>query len=373
MYHFRGDLIRDLIAAGHMVYALVPEGDYVHKIEQLGAKCEITSVSRFISPVMDLTFLWQVFWICRRERFDIVHNMTIKPNIFGTFAAKLAGIPRVVCLVSGMGFVFGGDRSFRERVVRFLVSPLYRLALHLADRTWFQNPDDCQNFVDLGLLPKSKSVVIRSGGINLETFNPVSVSEESLNTLRNELGIPSDAKCAAMIAARMIWSKGVREFVEAAKALETQLPDWHFIMLCPRDEESWDSVPQSYIDEMQLANMHVVDTFRPDVKSFVALADIMVLPSYYPEGVPRILLEALAMEKPIITTDHPGCRETVDVGKNGWLIPPRDAEAVANGILGLANNENQRLLFGLESRAIAARDFDSNVVVRRIVEEVYRI
>jgi N,N'-diacetylbacillosaminyl-diphospho-undecaprenol alpha-1,3-N-acetylgalactosaminyltransferase len=205
---------------------------------------------------------------------------------------------------------------------------LYRQALRLSDKTWFQNPDDFAYFVRKKLIPREKGIVIRSGGINPEEYSPASVSPGELEALRQELGVPAGAHCVLMVAARMIWSKGVRQFVEAAIALHEPYPHWYFIMVCP-DDPGPDRVPKDYLVANRRDRLMVIDTFRYDIIRFAALADIMVLPSFYREGVPRTLLEGLAMGKPIITTDHPGCREVVDEGRNGFLIPPRNSAALA--------------------------------------------
>lgn len=373
MHHFRGELIRSLVARGYDVSVIVPSGEYGEKLAGLGARCHCVEMYRFSSPLKDLRLLFDFYRLFRRERFDLVHNMTIKPNIYGTIAARAAGIRNVVCLVSGLGLVFSDVRGLRVRALRFVSSWLYWGALKLARRTWFQNPDDRDRFVDLGLIAPEKAVVIRSGGINLEEFSANSVSDVSLQELRDEIGVPGEARCVVMVTARLVWSKGVREFFEAARLLEARLPGWTFVMLCPRDEASWESVPEEYVANHRPGNLVLIDSFRKDVKRFVALADVVALPSFYPEGVPRTLLEALAMSKPIVTTDHPGCREAVDDGENGFLVPTRDQGALADRIEELADSETLRGKFGTASRQKCENEFSSEIVVNRIIKEIYSL
>jgi len=372
MYHFRGGLIRNLVKQGYEVSVIVPPGPFAGQLESLGARCLIVPMQRFISPLKDLLLIWRLFKVFKSNKFDLVHNMTIKPNIIGTFAAKLAGIPRIVCLVSGIGFIFADNLNASLTLLRWPIFWLYRQALHRSDKTWFQNPDDFEYFVRKRFIPRDKGVVIRSGGINPEEYSPARVTARELEALRDELGIPAEAHCVLMVAARMIWSKGVRQFVEAAAALHEQYPQWYFIMVCPEDPGP-DSVPKDYLLANQRDRLIVIDTFRYDIIKFMALADIVVLPSYYREGVPRTLMEGLVMGKPLITTDHPGCREVVDNGRNGYLIPTHNSAALADKLRLLMDNPENRLKFGQHSRWKAENEFSESLVVGRIIRELYEI
>ncbi|MBM4295751.1 MAG: glycosyltransferase family 4 protein [Deltaproteobacteria bacterium] len=372
-YHFRKGLIQELVRRGFHVSVIVSPSDFDRKLEALGVRVIPVPMERFFSPARDLLLFWRLYQVFRSERFDLVHNNTIKLNIYGTVAAALAGIRRRVCLVSGLGFVFAPYLSRQMGLLRFFSLWLYKLAMALSQKTWFQNPDDFAFFVEHEIIPPHKGVVIRSGGVNLEEFSPEAVDRETLAALRQELGLPSNASCVLMATARLIWSKGVREFVEAAFRLEARYPDWYFVMVSPRELGSPDSVPQEYLEAHRPARFIHIDTLRHDIHSFVALSDIMALPSYYPEGVPRGLLEGLAMAKPIITTDHPGCREVVEEGKNGYLIPICDSETLANRLAVLMDDPGKRAEFGKYSRMKAQREFGEALVVERIIREVYEI
>ena len=373
MYHFRGGLIRELVKKGIQVSVIVPLGNFNSKLEDLEARCIPVPMDRFISPIRDIFLIARLYKIFRDEKFDIVHNMTIKPNIYGTLAAKVAGIKRRVCLVSGGGFVFKDDLGLKMRLMQLPVTWLYRAALAISHKTWFQNPDDLESFVESEIIKREKAVLIRSGGINIEEYSPFSTNKEELKALRFELGIPSSANCVLMVTARLTWSKGVREFVEAASMLHGKYPNWYFVMVCPKDQGSPDSVPEEYLESQRLERLIVIDTFRHDIKNFVALADIMALPSFYPEGVPRTLLEGLAMAKPIVTTDNQGCRETVENGKNGYLIPIRNSDLLAEKLDILMADQNIRAQFGQESRRKAENEFSESSVVGRVIREIYEL
>ena len=373
MYHFRKGLIRKLVKHGYDVTVIVPPGKFTAKLEALGARVVLIPMHRFISPISDVRMFYRLWRIFRDEAFDIVHNMTIKPNIYGTIAARLAGIPRVVCLVSGTGYMFFQNEKFLEKLLHKVVVSLYRLAMRFAHKTWFQNPDDLQYFVRAGIIEQEKGVLIRSGGINTEEFALDRVSREEIESLRAEFHIPPNTKCVLMVTARLIWSKGVREFVEAAEALSQRFPEWCFIMVCPNDPGSPDHVPEEYVRTHRNDKLIIVDFFRYDIEVFEAMADIMVLPSYYREGVPRTLLEGLSMGKPIITTDHPGCREAVDEGMNGYLIPIRDFRSLVDRLEKIMSDPLKRNEFGKHARYKAVHEFSETLVISKIMQELYHI
>lgn len=371
MFHFRRGLISSLVSKGLEVTVIVPPSAYRERLESLGARYLAVPMARFVSPLHDLLLFARLYRLFRTERFDIVHNMTIKPNIFGTVAAKLARAPKIICLISGLGFVFAENQSFRSRISSGIAKLLYRAALPCCHKVWFQNADDCREMIERGLVRSDQGVVIRSGGIDLDEFSPDAASEDDCCALRAELNIPPRSRCVVMVAARMLWSKGVREFVEAAKTVSSHHHDWYFVMLCPFDPGSPDSVSEEYFSISGASNLRIVTDFRSDVKTFIALGEIIVLPSFYREGVPRSLLEALSMAKPIITTDHPGCREVVDEGVNGFLVPIRDSRVLSERIRILIADPQLRSNFGERSRLKAKREFAQEIVTSRILSELY--
>ena len=374
MWHFKGGLIKALVSREIEVCVIVPPGPYISKLEAMGAKCIPIPMNRFITPFQDLKLIYQLYRVFKTEKFDLVHNMTIKPNIFGTFAAKLAGIEKIVCLVSGLGFIFSEDlNSTKIKIIRPFVILLYKWALSISQKTSFQNKDDLDYFIKKRIIQPEKGVVIMSEGVNLNNFSSSTINPDTLEKLRKEFQIPVNSKCALMVSARLVWSKGVREFIEVSQLLKAEYPDWVFLMISPQDPGSPDAVSKEYIDSHQSDNLIVIDYFRQDVKDIMALADIIVLVSYYREGVPTVLIEGLSMSKPIIASNSVGCKETVEDGKNGFLVPVKNANQLAEKLRFLMNDEAKRHVFGEYSREIAKKYFDENIVVSRIITEVYGI
>jgi len=329
-------------------------------------------MDRFISPVNDLLLFPRLFWTLKKGQFDLVHNMSIKPNIYGTIAAKMAGVKKVVCLLSGTGFAFAEFPGIKHKLLRGLVMLLYKFSLRMSDKVWFQNPDDFGYFIRNRILQFSKGVVIRGSGVDMEEYSQGSVSDKERSMLRKELCIPDESHCVLMVVARMIKSKGIYEFLESVTILREKYPGWYFILVAPTDEGTPDAVPKEYIEQFEnIESIRIIKTFRHDIKVFEAISDIMVLPSFYPEGVPRVLIEGLAMSMPLVTTDRPGCRETVEDGKNGLLIPVKNKKALVDALDILMNNESKRVDFGRYSRLKAETEFGEKIVLSRVISELY--
>jgi N,N'-diacetylbacillosaminyl-diphospho-undecaprenol alpha-1,3-N-acetylgalactosaminyltransferase len=370
VWQFRKGLIRALRDRGHEVYAVTPPGPYVARLESLGAVHRPVPLYRFVSPLGDLRLIYALYRTLRQDRIELVHNMTVKPTIYGALAARLAGVPRVTALVSGIGipFMAGG---WKRRLMRCAVAHLYRLALAMTDKAWFQNPDDLDLFVREGLVARERAVLIRGSGVDLEELSAERVDRPRVAALRQELQLEPDDTLVVMVVARLIWSKGVREFKEAARLLADRHPALRFVLVGPPEPGHPDAVSEGYLDQARPRNFTAVTRFREEVREILALADIVVLPSYFREGIPRVLLEALSLGKPIVTTDHPGCREVVEPHRNGYLVPIQDTRAVAEAIAALARDEGRRREFGAHSRRKAQREFDERDVVRRILREIY--
>lgn len=371
IWHFRRALIGELVRRNYDVSIVVPVGAYFEKLSSTGARCIGMPMQRFMSPLHDLWLFFRLLRLFKRERFGIVHTMTIKPNIYATLAAALCGVPERYCLISGLGFMFAGKTahpSLRQRIAR----QLYRIGLQRCTRAAFQNPDDKDFFVKQRLVPAERAIVILGSGVDTNAFSRDTVSEPDISELKKKLGLDDRSKCVVLVAARMIWSKGIREFVEAAAALKETFPVWRFILVAPRERGTPDEVPENYFTKLP-ENLIVVDEFQHEIKLFLALSDIAVLPSYYPEGVPRSLLEAMSFSCPVITTDMPGCRETVEEGKNGFLIPPKDTGALIDRLTVLMAAPELRSRMGSHSRRLVNEKFSETGVVRQIFENLYHV
>jgi N,N'-diacetylbacillosaminyl-diphospho-undecaprenol alpha-1,3-N-acetylgalactosaminyltransferase len=369
VWTFHRGLIAALQSRDADVTIIGPPGEYVEAIRRLGTRYITVELDRFMNPAKDMKLLGAFYRIFRRENFDLVHNHTIKPNIYGTLAAKLAGVRPILGSVRGRGSMFTEAPGLKRRTLKMIAMNLYRYAFRFIDRVQFLNGDDLDFFVATGMLRRDKAVLIRSSGVNLAEYSSIGLSQDYLRRLRSELGITADMRVVTMVA-RAYWSKGVREFVESAHRIEQRHPVK--FLLVGSVEDGPDAVPETYLREQATDSFQWLN-YRKDVRELMALSDVVVLPSYYPEGVPRSMLEAMAMEKPVVTTDSIGCREVVDHCRNGFMIPVRNSRALTTAIDYLLRDDAMRLKFGRYSRRKVEQEFDERVIVERVLTDLYRI
>lgn len=347
----------ELISHGAEVVLLAPRDQSSDWFATIGARyIEVPMNRKGVNPLGDLGLLRRFREIYRRERPDSVFHMTIKPVIYGSVAARLAGVHHVLNMVPGLGYVFVGDQLI-HRALRPMVVRMYRIALRNSDRVFFQNPEDKEYFLGKSLVRESQAVVTYGSGVDLDYF-----------AFTEPKG--SGEHCTFLLMARMLWDKGVGDFVNAAKVLKPGFPNTRFLLLGMVDTENRSHVPRATLEEWtRNGNVEYLGEVD-DVRPVVALADVVVLPSYYREGVPKSLLESLAMGKPIITTNMPGCRETVVNGVNGMLIPPRDGAALLEAIRCMITQPALRTQMGRESRKLAVERFDVRRVNAMILESL---
>lgn len=348
--NFRAGLVRALVAHGYDVVAVAPTDPYVDRLAKLGARfVPLPMDSRGTSPVRDARLLAGYIAIMRRERPDAFIGYTIKPNIYGSLAARLFGIP-TINNIAGLGSMFLSRGPLNQ-----LVRGLYRTALQRAGVVFFQNPDDRRIFLEKRLVPGSIARLLPGSGVDTERFAPASK--------------PPGGQFVFLLVARMLWAKGVADFVEAARKVKATVPSARFKILGIVDEKSKGAIDRATIDGWVKAGVIEFPGAADDVRLHMAAADCVVLPTYYPEGTPRTLLEAAAMAKPLIATDVAGCRQIVDHGVNGFLVPPRDPERLAQAMLDVIAMPADRLdRIGLASREKAEREFDERIVVAHYLQ-----
>lgn len=368
LWGFRAGIIRRLVAAGHDVYALCAEDDYTEQVRSLGATVVALDMSRFITPLKDLRLIWVLYRLFRKEQFDVVHTFTHKPNIYGVIAARLAGCPRIVASVTGLGVLFTFKSGVRWWLARRVFMMLSWVSFRASHKAAFWNADICNRMLSAGLIPKAKTVLIRGSGIDLSQFSPHVVDEDRVRSLRCELSGSERTRFVLMVS-RLVWGKGVAEFVEAAELLYEACPDAVFVLVGPLEEEGHQGVSREYIEARQGPRLRWLG-FREDVRELMALADVVVLPSHG-EGIPRSMLEAMAMARPIVTTDTFGCRDVVEHGRNGLMVPLRSPRAVADAIALLLGNDALRRRMGQRGRQKVEEEFAEELVVARVFQELY--
>jgi glycosyltransferase involved in cell wall biosynthesis len=363
LWLWRQALIRGLQAEGFEVLAVGPSGPWEEPIARLGCRVATYPLDRRgLNPLGEVRSLAGLYAIYRRWRPVIAHHFTIKPNLYGTLAARLAGVPVVIATVTGLGYIWTDDGP-KARVLRAILEPIYRRVLRLADAVIYLNEEDRRT------LGGRRTVLIPGEGVDLETFSPLAVPPERQAALRSELGLGPDDHVVLMVG-RMLRHKGVLEFVEAARRVRAACPEAVFVLVGPSDEGNPARIPSEKLQAWESEGAVRYLGIRGDVRDLMAVADVVVLPSYR-EGIPRVLIEAAAMGRPLVATDVPGCREVVRNGVNGLLVPARDAVALAEAIESLLKNPKLRAEFGAASRRLAEERFSDQRVVGCILD-LYR-
>lgn len=317
-------------------------------------------LNRWISPLGDIKTKKQLAKIFTDIKPDLVHLFDTKPGVITPKVAKKNGVRAVVRTVTGMGYIFSSDSLLAK-----ILKPFYRIAQKKAiaytNIVIFQNSDDQKYFEKYNLVPKEKSVLVASSGLQVDDFVSKKADDQTKKTLKNQLGINKKDVVVTLIA-RLVKDKGVLEFLEAAKILSVN-QNIKFLLVGPLGSEGKQAVSKSAID----AYFDHVNYIGPvsNVAEILSISDIFVLPTYYREGLPRILLEAGALGLPLITTDMPGCRDVVKDGWNGLLIPIRDPKSLANAIEKLSNNKNLRLEMGAKNPDFIKDNFDLSIVMNK--------
>ena len=312
MYRFRGDLVRNFVSLGHKVVVVAPEDEYSIKIRELGSKFIPLDVDRKgANPFKDFLYFLRLIRVVLNERPSVVFTYTIKPILYGTIAAWLGQVPQRIAVTTGLGNAFSSDK-----LINFVAKFLYKVSICFASEVWFLNSDDAEVFLNYRLVAEKKVFLLVGEGVDVDHFAPVGSPGPHTFTL----------------ISRMLWDKGVGLFVEAARELKPKYPHLNFLLVGPVDNGNPEGISSNQLEKWNDEGWVKYLGPTDDVKGVLSLTTCLVHPTYYKEGLPRVLMEASAMGVPCITTDIPGCRDVIVDGLNGFLIPPRSSEALVLAI-----------------------------------------
>ncbi|MES2732396.1 MAG: glycosyltransferase family 4 protein [Bacteroidota bacterium] len=343
IYNFRLGLIKAFLKEGHSVTAIAPYDTYVEHLKNAG--CQYKSVvldNKGANPLRDLAFTHELYVIYKQVRPDVILQYTIKPNVYGTLAASLLGIP-VINNVSGLGTVF-----LRHNLASRIAHILYKLSFRFPKKVFFQNEDDKQLFLKRKLVKEQITAVLPGSGVDLSAFTPQPFKRNTVFTF--------------LVIARLIYDKGIVEYADAIRTLRSQNIQATFQLLGFKDVSPLgipEELLQSWIDEGLIEYLGTADDVRP----FINQADCVVLASYR-EGTPRTLIEAISMAKPVLATDVPGCRETIEDGENGLLCQVKDSDDLAEKLKKMIYfNDVELERMGQKSRELAEKKFNENIII----------
>jgi len=355
LFNFRSNIMQEMLKNGWEVVGVAPDDGYAESLKDIGVRfINLTLDRKGLNPLKDLRLLYYFIRLYHHEKPTIVHHFTIKPVIYGSIAARLVGIPRIVNSIEGLGYVF-----LKGGILQSMVEKMYKFALRPPAQVIFLNPDDQNIFLERKLVTYEQIHLIHGTGVNTELFSP-----------SNFIFVNALPKITFILIARMLWDKGVAEFVKVAKKVKEQNPLTHFILLGGTDSGSPSAISISWLKQQNKHGFIEWIDHVDDVRPYLAKSSVVVLPSYK-EGLPRSLIEAAAMAKPIITTDTPGCREVVKDGINGLLVPKKNVKLLVKAMLTLANDPDLCKRMGHASRERALKYFDERVVIRKTLD-VYR-
>jgi glycosyltransferase involved in cell wall biosynthesis len=364
--NFRGGLIRALLTAGYEVVAAAHPDEHAPRIEAWGIRyVPLRMDLKGTNPFRDLALFLRFVRLLRRERPAVFLGYTVKPNVYGGLAARMLGIP-AINNIAGLGTAFVSDTWLTRVVER-----LYRVGLARARKVFFQNEDDRRLFLERGLVSPAVAERIPGSGVDTAWFTPEAVSPPPEN--ETIAGAAAPRSLRFLLSVRLMRDKGVGEFITAARTLKAEGAPAEFLLLGFLDVENRTAIPRAEVEAWVREGVVRYLGAVEDVRPILAQADCVVLPSYR-EGVPRSLLEAASMAKPVITTDAPGCRDVVEDGVNGFLCRPRDADDLARQMRRMiALSAEERAQMGRAGRAKMLREFDERIVIGRYLKAIGEI
>lgn len=351
LYNFRGVLIKTL-SKYEMVLTLASKANYeeIKLIKRLGCRYKDYPIYRNgLNPIEDIQTLHFLLNLFKQEKNDLLLAYTIKPIIWGGLAARFAEVPSFYAMVTGLGYAFQKG-SLAKNLLNFLVKFLYRSALKTSKGVIFQNRDNMQVFIDEGIVPQEKCFLVNGSGVDLGHYQ----------------ASPLPPTPHFLLIARLLGDKGIREYVKAAEIVKQKYPEAVFELVGPEDP-SPDGITLDEVNKWVSSGAIEYSGATTDVRPFIENCSIYVLPSYH-EGMPRTVLEAMAMGRPILTTDVPGCRETVVNGENGWLVEKANVEQLAERMIWFIENQEHWSVMGNKSHTMANEKFDVHKVNAEILK-----
>lgn len=355
VFNFRLGLLLALQEEGNKIIVIAPRDVYTEKLEEIGFEYhDIAINAKGMNPLEDTKLTYNLYKLYKRIRPDVILHYTIKPNIYGSIAADILKIP-TINNIAGLGTLF-----IEQNIVTTLAKQLYKYSQTRTAHIFFQNNDDLELFVNENLVNAKKCDVLPGSGIDVSQFLPVEKEK--------------DGMVRFLLIARMLWAKGVGEYVEAAKILKNRYDNIEFQLLgclavANRSAITHEQM-QVWVDSDLISYLGTTS----NVKKFIYKADCVVLPSYYREGTPRTLLESASMAKPLITTHNVGCKDVVDHGVNGFLCQPKNVDDLVDKIEDFLHlNEYEKQEMGNKSREKMINEFDENIVITKYINIIKKI
>ena len=366
-------IIKHLQNKGLEVIVISPISDdnfYLDEIKKFKVKHKIIKMNRHINIIDDLRYTIELVRIFKKYEIDSIFSICTKPNIYSPLAGKVAGIKKIYTSVWGRGTVFLESRKLRNKILKLILLCLYKLSFSISKIIWFTNPNDLNYFVSRKIV-EEKKCLLTYNYIDSNIYKPNIITKKKLNELRSEFDIGTN-DIVIILVGRMIWSKGIKEFVEAGKTLIKEIKNIKLLLVGAEEKNNPDSVPTDYLNNLSNLKFIKWTNFRKDVPMLYSLAKIAVLPSYYKEGgYPRAITEPMSMGIPVIAADTPDCKGPILDMHNGILVAPKKADDLANKIKILIKDKHLYNKLSKESRKTILKKFDEKKVVKEIIDKLY--
>lgn len=349
---------------GYDVYAVCPRGQFITSDgpTEDGIPVKLVNyTSAALTPLHDAKAVVHLIRYFRASHFDIVHTHGLKPGLLGRLAARIVGIPIVIHTIHGL-FFHEGMTAFQKR----FWAGVERIGMRLGDHALSQNQEDIETAVEMGICPRDR-IGYLGNGIDLSVFNPHQVDRHAVYALRREMNLELTDRVVCLVG-RLLVEKGYLEFFEAAKEIRRRRPEVHFWVVGPAQPQRPGTLSRGHPAVTEARRFVQFLGMRSDIPELLAASDVFVLPSHGREGVPRALMEAAAMERPIVATNVRGCREVVHHEVTGLLVPPRDWPQLAAAILRLVDNREEAARLGSRAGELARHRFDENDYCRRLAD-----
>jgi len=350
LYNSRLDLVKELCEHQHDIILLAPQDEYSQLLIDEGYQwVDLPLEPRGEKIFQELATIVRLIMYYRKTKPDLVNHYTPKGVIYGSIAAKLAGIEKIVNTITGLGYVYSGNAS---KVLKRMVTFLYRISLKNTT-TIFQNPDNRDFFCQTGIVSETNSHLVRGSGIDMKRFQPTSEPENDQ---------------VVILPARFVEEKGIRTFVTAAEIVKSKQIPIRFVLVGKIFEDHPTSIKQEELTGWVSAEIVEWWGWHTEMEKIYPLTNVVCLPTYYQEGIPKALIEAAACGRPLIATNVPGCREIVQEGVNGFLIPPRDPAALAEAVVKLMSDRKLRETMGERGREVVISNYSMETIINKYFE-----
>ena len=373
LYNFRRAQIESTLKQNWQVSCVCSKGPFIKLIKKFGVNkiFLLRNYKKNVDLISDFSLIFEYYRIYKQWKPEIVHQFSIKPVAYGTIAARLARVPIIINTIPGLGYIFS-DTEKERKFLRTIVLLLYKIAGKLSDFMFFQNEDDKRLFINHKIVSKDKTSVTPGSGVDTQHFSQDKINKKIIDQIKMDINYKPHQIIILMVS-RMLYDKGIAELAECSERIKEIKPEVRFLLAGPLDPSNPGHIPLEVIEKWQRENKIEYLGRRSDIRELIDLSDIAVLPTYYREGKPKFLLEAASMGKPVITTDVPGCRDIVENGENGILVPIKNVESLFTAVIKLINNSELRRKMGEISRKKAEKEFDEKIVIEQTLKVYDRL